>query len=84
MCKYAPLYFLFFSQGHEKSMKVLNLKNDKNLPEKDGLIEEILKFLEDNPNISKAVELNLHKNILNRRERWITDGLPKKDREKLH
>ena len=56
---------------------------ENNPPDESYLTEEILKFLGDNPKVSKAVEPKLHKDISDRLEGWISDGLPKEDQEKL-
>ncbi|XP_011881312.1 PREDICTED: uncharacterized protein LOC105569443 [Vollenhovia emeryi] len=56
---------------------------ENNPPDESLLTEEILKFLGDNPKVSKAIEPKLHKDISDRLEGWIIDGLPKEDQEKL-
>lgn len=57
---------------------------ENNPPDESYLTEEIVKFLGDNPKVSKAIEPKLHKDISDRLEGWITDGLPKEDQEKLN
>ncbi|XP_039307632.1 uncharacterized protein LOC120358225 [Solenopsis invicta] len=64
--------------------EILDRENVENMPPDENCVtEEILKLLQDNPKISKAVEPKLHKDISDRLEGWITDGLPKEDQEKL-
>lgn len=76
--------FGFFQDHENEPIEKSPLQNEENnIPDDNALTEEILKFLGDNPKISKAVEPNLHKDIFDRLEGWIADGLPKDDREKL-
>lgn len=65
-------------------MEIINIEEMENNPlEEDALTQEILNFLGDNPKISKAIDPNLHKDILDCVEGWIAEGIPKEDREKL-
>ncbi|KMQ91462.1 hypothetical protein RF55_8665 [Lasius niger] len=69
----------------EDGIKMVEMEDiENNPPDESYLTEEIVKFLGDNPKVSKAIEPKLHKDISDRLEGWITDGLPKEDQEKLN